>query len=200
MHGTTSWNSIAIFPRTSKQYYGQGLLHGYSGNRFSGLPSAIGSSITSNGHQLRSGIALGHYEFTLQNQGLFDAPPPLIQLPAPLFIGSTSIRTDPPLVCRAHLLVRSGRTARQRQKAWPWHRRRERRSDGTDPSGGLTTGGPQTGEARSKAHRGQGPEGANPNRQAPERSVQWAIFRACAAWAGRCSAATEWIEASAEQP
>jgi len=90
--GTTGWNSIAVFPRTSKQFYGQIVLHGYSGNRFGGLPSTIGSSIHANGHQLRSGIALGHYDFVLQSQGLFDAPPPLIQLPAPLFIGSTSIR------------------------------------------------------------------------------------------------------------
>jgi len=90
--GTTGWNSIAIFPRTSKQFYGQVVLHGYSGNSFSGLPSGIGASIYANGHQLRSGIALGHYEFVLQNQGLFDTPPPLIQLPAPLFIGSTSTR------------------------------------------------------------------------------------------------------------
>jgi hypothetical protein len=90
--GTTGWNSIAVFPRTSKQFYGQVALHGYSGSRFGGLPSAIGSSIHANGHQLRSGIVLGHYDFTLQAQGLFDSPPPLIQLPAPLFIGSTSIR------------------------------------------------------------------------------------------------------------
>jgi len=90
--GTTGWCSIAVFPRTSKQFYGQVVLHGYSGNSFGGLPSAIGASIYANGHQLRSGIALGHYEFVLQNQGLFDAPPPLIQLPAPLFIGSTSTR------------------------------------------------------------------------------------------------------------
>jgi hypothetical protein len=90
--GTTGWCSIAVFPRTTKQFYGQVVLHGYSGNSFGGLPSAIGASIYANGHQLRSGIALGHYEFTLQNQGLFDNPPPLIQLPAPLFIGSTSIR------------------------------------------------------------------------------------------------------------
>jgi hypothetical protein len=90
--GTTGWNSIAIFPRTSKQFYGQVVLHGYSGHRFSGLPSAISSSTHANGHQLRSGITLGHYDFTLQSQGLFDAPPPLIQLPAPLFIGSTSTR------------------------------------------------------------------------------------------------------------
>ena len=68
------------------------VLHGYSGSRFGGLPSGISSSIHANGHQLRSGIALGHYDFTLQAQGLFDSPPPLIQLPAPLFIGSTSIR------------------------------------------------------------------------------------------------------------
>ena len=61
------------------------VLHGYSRKSFGGLPSAIGASIYANGHQLRSGIALGHYEFTLQAQGLFDAPPPL-------FIGFTSIR------------------------------------------------------------------------------------------------------------
>ena len=90
--GTTGWNSIAVFPRTSKQFYGQVVLHGYSGSRFGGLPSGISSSIHANGHQLRSGIVLGHYDFTLQAQGLFDVPPPLIQLPAPLFIGSTSIR------------------------------------------------------------------------------------------------------------
>jgi hypothetical protein len=90
--GTTGWNSIAVFPRTTKQFYGQVLLHGYSGNRFGGLPSAISSSIHANGHQLRSSIALSHYDFTLQAQGLFDSPPPLIQLPAPLFIGSTSTR------------------------------------------------------------------------------------------------------------
>ncbi len=58
---------------------------------------------------------------------------------------------DPLLVCRTHLPVRrAGRTARQQQKAWPWTQRRERRSDGTDPSGGPTSGGPQTGEGRSK--------------------------------------------------
>ncbi len=90
--GTTGWNSIAIFPKTTKQPYGQVVLHGYSGSRFGGLPSAISSSIHANGYQLRSGIALSHYDFTLQAQGLFDSPPPLIQLPAPLFIGSTSIR------------------------------------------------------------------------------------------------------------
>jgi hypothetical protein len=81
--GTTGWCSIDVFPRTSQQFYGQVVLHGYSGNSFSDLPSAIGASIYANDYQLRSGIALGHYEFTLQNQGLFDAPPPLIQLPAP---------------------------------------------------------------------------------------------------------------------
>lgn len=52
------------------------VLHGYSGNSFGGLPSAIGASIYANGHQLRSGIALGHDEFVLQNKGLFDPPPP----------------------------------------------------------------------------------------------------------------------------
>ncbi|MEI7951959.1 MAG: hypothetical protein WCH37_04680, partial [Synechococcaceae cyanobacterium ELA182] len=91
--GTTGWNSIAVFPRTSRQFYGQTILHGYSGNRFGGLPSSsISSSLHANGHQLRSGIALGHVDVVLQSQGLFDSPPPLIQLPAPLFIGSTSTR------------------------------------------------------------------------------------------------------------
>ena len=68
------------------------VLHGYSGNRFGFLPSVIGSSIQANGHQLRSGITLGHYDFVLQAQGLFETPPPLIQLPEPLYIGSTSTR------------------------------------------------------------------------------------------------------------
>jgi hypothetical protein len=91
--GTTGWNSIAIFPRTSRHSYGgQVLPHGYSGNRFGTLPSAIGSSLHANGHQLRSGIALGHFDSVLQGQGLFESPPPLIQLPAPLFIGATSTR------------------------------------------------------------------------------------------------------------
>ncbi|MCX5969731.1 MAG: hypothetical protein NTV57_19285 [Cyanobacteria bacterium] len=91
--GTTGWNSIAIFPRTSRQVYGQTILQGYSGNRFGGLPaSSISSSLHANGHQLRNGIALGHVDVVLQSQGLFDIPPPLIQLPAPLFIGSTSTR------------------------------------------------------------------------------------------------------------
>jgi len=61
--GTTGWCSIAVFPRTTKQFYGQVVLHGYSGNSFGGLPSAIRASIAAYGHQLRSGIALGHYEF-----------------------------------------------------------------------------------------------------------------------------------------
>jgi hypothetical protein len=68
------------------------VLHGYSGDRFGGLPSAINSSIYASGHQLRSGIALGHYDFVLQPQGLFDSPPPLIQLPAPLYLGPNSVR------------------------------------------------------------------------------------------------------------
>jgi hypothetical protein len=39
--GTTGWNSIAVFPRTTKQFYGQVVLHGCTGNRFGGLPSAM---------------------------------------------------------------------------------------------------------------------------------------------------------------
>ncbi|MFN9872300.1 MAG: hypothetical protein ACK55E_12790 [Cyanobacteriota bacterium] len=90
--GTTGWCSLAVFPRTSRQPYETVALHGYSGNRFGSLPSALSTSLHSNGHQLRSGIAIGHYDFTLESQGLLDSPPPLIQLPAPLFIGSTTIR------------------------------------------------------------------------------------------------------------
>jgi hypothetical protein len=36
--------------------------------------------------------ALAHYACTLQNQHRFDSPPPLIRLPAQLFIGSTLTR------------------------------------------------------------------------------------------------------------
>jgi hypothetical protein len=89
--GTTGWNSFAIFPKTERQIYSQIVLHGYSGDRFSGLPSAINSSIVACGQQLRSGIALSHDDFVLEPQGLFDTPPPLIQLPAPLYIGATSL-------------------------------------------------------------------------------------------------------------
>lgn len=46
------------------------VLDGFSGNRFAGMPSAIGATITSNDHLLRSGIALNHDDFTLQAQGL----------------------------------------------------------------------------------------------------------------------------------
>ena len=42
--GTTGWRSIAVFPRTSKQFYGQVVLHGYSGNSFAGVQSVIGAS------------------------------------------------------------------------------------------------------------------------------------------------------------
>jgi hypothetical protein len=90
--GTTGWNSIAIFPKTSQQFYGQIVQDGYSGNRFGGLLSAIASSLHANGHQLRSGIAMGHGELVLESQELFETQPPLIQLAAPLLIGSTSLR------------------------------------------------------------------------------------------------------------
>ncbi|MCX5955864.1 MAG: hypothetical protein NTW51_05525 [Cyanobacteria bacterium] len=90
--GTTGWCSLAVFPRTSRQSYETVALHGYSGNRFGSLPPSISASLHSNGHQLRSGIAIGHYDLVLDPQGLLDSPPPLIQLPAPLFIGSTTIR------------------------------------------------------------------------------------------------------------
>ena len=41
--------------------------------------------------QLRSRLALGYYESTLEAQGLLNIPPPLVQLPSQLFIGSTSL-------------------------------------------------------------------------------------------------------------
>jgi hypothetical protein len=44
-----AWNSIAVVPRTSKPFYGQVVLHGYSVNRFGGLPSGISSSTRSRG-------------------------------------------------------------------------------------------------------------------------------------------------------
>lgn len=57
---------MRIFPKTSKQPYGQTVLHVYSGNRFGGLASAINDSIHASGHQLRSGIAMGQYDFVLE--------------------------------------------------------------------------------------------------------------------------------------
>jgi hypothetical protein len=71
--GSSGWCSIAMFPRTMRQFYGQTILRGNSGNRFSGLASAIAANIHANGHQLCSGIALGHYDFMLEPQGLLDA-------------------------------------------------------------------------------------------------------------------------------
>ncbi len=83
------------------------VLLGYFGNRFGGLPSAIVSSIHSNGHQLRSGIAMGHYDFTLQAQGFYGELTPLTQLPTPLFIVSTSTCNWVALAARS---VRAGST------------------------------------------------------------------------------------------
>ena len=44
-------------------------------------------------HQPRSSIVIGHYDLVLDPQGLLDTPPPLIKLPAPLYIGATTTRS-----------------------------------------------------------------------------------------------------------
>ena len=91
----------------------------------------------------------------------------------------------------------AGRTARQQQKAWPWTRRRERRSDGTDPSGGLTSGRPQTGEARSKTRRVEPHRGwsqrVEPRRERGSEGRASDQRRAALGFAWCCSAAA-WLE------
>ena len=87
--GTTGWCSIAIFPKTAKQFYGQTVLVGYTGMQFSSFSSPFSIAVPAGTQQLRSRLALGHYENPLEVQGLLDAPPPLVQLPPQLFIGNT---------------------------------------------------------------------------------------------------------------
>jgi len=89
--GTLGWNSIAIFPRTAKQFYGQTVLLGYTGSQFSGFSSPFSIAVPAGTQQLRSRLALGYYESTLEAQGLLNIPPPLVQLPSQLFIGTTSL-------------------------------------------------------------------------------------------------------------
>jgi len=89
--GTLGWNSIAIFPRTAKQFYGQTVLLGYTGMQFSSFSSPFSIAVPAGTQQLRSRLALGYYESTLEAQGLLNIPPPLVQLPPQLFIGSTSL-------------------------------------------------------------------------------------------------------------
>jgi hypothetical protein len=104
--GATSAGAILLIARDTtpgqeffcwalKTYGGNEDLHRDSCHALYKSPGTLGwnsIAIYASGHQLRSCIALGHYDFVLQPQGLFDSPPPLIQLPAPLYIGSTSTR------------------------------------------------------------------------------------------------------------
>jgi hypothetical protein len=43
--GSSGWNSIAIFPKTNKQFYGQTVLLGYNGEQFTSFSSPFSSSI-----------------------------------------------------------------------------------------------------------------------------------------------------------
>ncbi len=88
--GSTGWHSIAIFPRTAKQFFGQVVLAGYTGSQFSGFSSPFSMAVPAGSQQLRSRLALGFFENSLDAQGLLDTPPPLVQLPPQLFIGTTS--------------------------------------------------------------------------------------------------------------
>jgi hypothetical protein len=89
--GTAGWHSIAIFPRTARQFYGQTVLVGYTGMQFSSFSSPFSIAVPAGTQQLRSQLALGYYESTLEAQGLLNTPPPLVQLPPQLFIGTTSL-------------------------------------------------------------------------------------------------------------
>ncbi|MFU8886243.1 MAG: hypothetical protein ACNA8O_12400 [Cyanobacteriota bacterium] len=89
--GTTGWHSIAIFPKTAKQFYGQTVLLGYTGEQFTSFSAPFSSAIPTGSQQLRSRMTLGFFESTLEAQGLLNTPPPLVQLPPQLFIGSTSL-------------------------------------------------------------------------------------------------------------
>ena len=86
----SGWCSVAIFPKTSKQFNGQTVLLGYSGEQFTSFSSPFSSTIPVGTQQLRSRMALGFLESGLEAQGLLNSPLPLVQLPPALFIGSTS--------------------------------------------------------------------------------------------------------------
>ena len=88
--GSQGWHSIAIFPRTARQFYGQSVLAGYTGMEFSAFASPFAAALPTYTQQLRSGLHLGFYDNTLAAQGLLQAPLPLVQLPPKLFIGNTS--------------------------------------------------------------------------------------------------------------
>lgn len=89
---SSGWCSLAVFPATARQFYGQVLHHGYTGNRFGGLTSTLGSSSYTSGHQLRSGLSVSQSDFVLELEGLLNAPVPQIQLPLHLYLGVTSTR------------------------------------------------------------------------------------------------------------
>jgi hypothetical protein len=86
----SAWCSIAVFPKTSRQFFGQIVLAGYTGSQFSGFSSPFSMAVPAGTQQLRSRLPLGFFESTLEAQGLLDTPPPLVQLPPQLFIGSTN--------------------------------------------------------------------------------------------------------------
>jgi len=89
--GTTGWHSIAIFPKTAKQFYGQTVLVGYAGEQFTSFSSPFTNGVPAGTQQLRSRLTLGFFEGTLEAQGLLNTPPPLVQLPPQLFIDSTRL-------------------------------------------------------------------------------------------------------------
>jgi hypothetical protein len=89
--GTSGWCLFAVFPKTSKQFFGQTVLAGYTGMQFTGLFSPFSAAVPANSQQLRSRLTLGFSENFLEPQGLLNTPPPLVQLPPQLFIGTTSL-------------------------------------------------------------------------------------------------------------
>ena len=74
--GTAGWHSIAIFPKNAKEFYGQIVLVGYTGQPFSSFSSPFTNAVPAGTKQLRSRLALGYYERTLEAQGLLNTPPP----------------------------------------------------------------------------------------------------------------------------
>jgi hypothetical protein len=88
--GTSGWCSIAIFPRTSVQFFGQIVLAGYTGSQFGGLSSPFSTAVPAGRQQLRSRLGLGFLDSILEAQGLTDTPPPQVLLLPQLFIGSTN--------------------------------------------------------------------------------------------------------------
>jgi len=87
---SSGWCSLAVFPSTTRQLYGQVVHYGYSGNRFGLISPAYG--LHAGGHQLRSGITLSPADQYLDMDGLLNTTVGQIQLPLPFFLGVTSTR------------------------------------------------------------------------------------------------------------